>query len=292
VRLVGSSASGDLADAREGSGRRVPPMASPASSHSDPADDVTFSFDPDFAAVARDRFIADFRNELASVRAWSVRHGWPADAARLQVFVSDRYKISKSLVPAWYGHPGHLEFPARRVIIGEAAIAHELVHVYWPNGNRLLAEGLAVCVQAAIAGNPAFPNFGRPLHQCARASVRVMAPAFACGNPAALRTIKLVELDRIPTPNPLTLQVGCDFFGEDRRGQSALYLLAGSFVQFLIDSRGLAKFRSLYQRTPFLPGQQNSSAPERWNDVYGQTLDALEAEWLSLLANEPITDIT
>jgi hypothetical protein len=33
-----------------------------------------------------------------------------------------------------------MEFPAWRVMAGEAAIMHELVHVYFPNGNRLLAE--------------------------------------------------------------------------------------------------------------------------------------------------------
>jgi hypothetical protein len=86
----------------------------------------------------------------------------------LRVVVSDQYQISKSLVPAWSGRAGQMEFPSRRVIAREAAIAHELIHVFFPNGNRFLAEGLAVYVQTAIGGNPAFPNFGKPLHELVR----------------------------------------------------------------------------------------------------------------------------
>ena len=57
-----------------------------------------------------------------------------------------------------------MEFPAWRVEARKAAIAHELVHVFYPNANRFLAEGFAVYLQDEIGGNPAFPNFGRPLH--------------------------------------------------------------------------------------------------------------------------------
>jgi hypothetical protein len=60
-----------------------------------------------------------------------------------------------------------MEFPAWKIVAGEAAILHELVHVFFPNGNRMLAEGLAIHLQASIGGNPAFPNFGRPLHEVA-----------------------------------------------------------------------------------------------------------------------------
>ncbi len=41
-----------------------------------------------------------------------------------------------------------MEFPAWRVNAGKAAILHELAHVFFPNGNRFLAEGLAVYLQA------------------------------------------------------------------------------------------------------------------------------------------------
>src|SRR5262245_41709820 len=123
---MGSSASTVLAGVRAGEARLVARTASATDAclHTISAEHVSFSFDPDFASssdtaitVARDRFIADFRNEVTSVTAWGTRHGWAAaDVAQLQVFVSDRYRISKSLVPAWYGHAGRLEFPARRVI--------------------------------------------------------------------------------------------------------------------------------------------------------------------------------
>ena len=67
--------------------------------------------------------------------------------------------MSGLAIPAgWNSRSGEL-FPATRLI------AHELAHVLFPNGNRFLAEGLAVYLQAAIGGKPEFPNFGRSLHQ-------------------------------------------------------------------------------------------------------------------------------
>ena len=135
---------------------------------------ATFHFDgivegvpyPSLSPAQQDSFKADFFRELASVEAWSLREHWlPLPTTDLQVFVSDEYKIPKSLVPASLGQRGRMEFPAWKTVAGEAAITHELVHVFFPNGNRLLAEGLAVYLQAKIGGNPAFPNFGRPLHK-------------------------------------------------------------------------------------------------------------------------------
>ena len=175
-----------------------------------------------------------------------------------------------------------------RVASRKAAIAHELVHVFFPSGNRFLAEGLAVYLQAEIGGNPAFPNFGRPLHELARELLHEMIPAFSPGHPDSLAQLHLADLDAIATPGPLELKVGGDLYGEEPRGQARIYPLAGSFVQFLIETRGLEQFRVLYGRTPLVPFEQAAGSRERWFDVYGLSFTALEGEWKSLIAGRSI----
>jgi hypothetical protein len=255
-------------------------------------DAATFCFDEStngastqgLPLAGHDTFKADFRREYARIGEWAAEEGWRySTLPDLRVIVGDRYKISKSLVPAWYGHAGHMEFPARRVAARQAAIAHELVHVFFPNGNRLLAEGLAVYVQAKIGGNPAFPNFGQPLHEVARARLREMVPEFAPGCPESLASINLAALDEIATPGPLALKVGQVFYGEEPRGQAAIYPLAGSFAEFLIDTHGMDKLRHLYMRTPLVPHQRCPGPPSRWGDVYGRSLADLELEWKTLM---------
>ena len=231
-------------------------------------------------SAKQNEFKSDLCQEIVRLERWVADNNWPElPAPKFQVAVSDRFKISKSLVPAWSGHPGRMEFPAWRVIARKAAIMHELVHVFFPNGNRLLAEGLAVYLQAEIGGNPAFPNFGRPLHELARERLRNMVPGFSQGDPASLEPVHITELDAIATPSPLTLKVGNDYYGEEPCGQAHLYPIAGSFVRFLIESRGLKMFRKLYERTPLVPLQQNGGAPERSTELYGLSLGELSNEW-------------
>jgi hypothetical protein len=172
-----------------------------------------------------------------------------------------------------------MEFPTHRVVERKAAIIHELTHVFFPNGNRLLAEGLAVYMQHLIGGNPAFPNFGRPPHELMPEISREIIPGFRCGDPASLEQLSLARLDRIATPNPLTLQIGAASCGVDQKGQARLYTIAGSFTQFLIETYGLTKFWGLYRATPLLPSQLNAGALERWHEIFGCPLQALAAEW-------------
>src|SRR5262245_26238075 len=101
-----------------------------------------FGADPEgsLSPAQREIFAAAFRRELASAKAWFTSRGWaPQSRADLQVAVSADYKISRALVPAWEGSRGRMEFPLWRVSTGKAAIAHELTHVFFPNGNRFLA---------------------------------------------------------------------------------------------------------------------------------------------------------
>jgi hypothetical protein len=237
----------------------------------------------------QDQFKADFRREAVRLEQWTAARGWPAPVIpNLQVTVSDQFKISKALVPAWSGRAGHMEFPSWRVASRKAAIAHELVHVLFPNGNRFLAEGLAVYLQAEIGGNPAFPNFGRPLHELVRKLLHEMIPEFSPGHPGSLAQLRLADLDAIATPSPLELKVGEDVYGEEPRGQAHIYPIAGSFIQFLIETRGLEQFRALYERTPLIPFEQAAGAQERWLGVYGLSFVELEGEWKSLIVSRSI----
>jgi hypothetical protein len=260
---------------------------------------AVFEFESGIAGEAeQDRFKADFARELERLEQWSAEYDWLSfkrAVPKLTVVVSERFNISKSLVPAWNGWAGHMEFPARRVLAGKAAVLHELVHVLIPSGNRFLAEGLAVHLQAEIGGNPAFPNFGAPLHALAGERMREMAGQLATDGAVGLKAapgeeifaaIRLGELDAIATPSPLTLHVGEHFYGEEPHGQACIYPIVGSFVRFLIETRGVERFRRLYLETPLMPLRQNAGPPDRWAGVYGVSLADLEQEWKSLIAGK------
>jgi hypothetical protein len=160
----------------------------------------------------------------------------------IRINVSSSYRISRSLVPGHFGNRGFLEMPLRRVRDNTGALLHEIVHIYAPNNNRFLAEGLAVYLHTKLGGNPAFPNFGEDL---GRSAVR------------SLSGVKSLEaLNGVRTPRPLSSVMN----------EETAYVLAGSFVGFLIEKYGLPAFRRLY-------GSGN------YETVYGKSLDTLEKDW-------------
>src|SRR5215470_11313324 len=166
----------------------------------------------------------------------------PTWTAPIRIHVSSEYRISRALVPAYQGNRGFLEMPARRVGDGTSALLHEIVHIYAPHANRFLAEGLAVYLHATLASNPAFPNFGENLRQLAGRSL------------AGVESIE--ALHSVRTPRPLGTVMD----------EKTAYILAGSFVGFVIERYGLATFRSLYET-------------ENYAQVYGKPLGTLEQEW-------------
>ena len=160
----------------------------------------------------------------------------------IRINVSSSYRISRSLVPGHFGNRGFMEMPLRTVRNHTSALLHEIVHIYAPNDNRFLAEGLAVYLHTKLTGNPAFPNFGEDLRRLAA---------------RGLSGIKSLEaLNGVRTPRPLSAVMD----------EKNAYALAGSFVGYLIEKYGLASFRSLY-------------ATENYEQVYGKSLDILEKEW-------------
>jgi hypothetical protein len=139
-----------------------------------------------------------------------------------------------------------MEMPLRRVRDNSGALLHEIVHIYAPNDNRFLAEGLAVYLHATLKGNPAFPNFGEDLRRLAARNLSGVG--------------SLETLNSVRTPRPLSTVMT----------EETAYVLAGSFVGFLIEKYGLPAFRRLYET-------------ENYEIVHGKSLLSLEREWRSSL---------
>jgi hypothetical protein len=255
-----------------------------------------------YASVAEAQqreFEAAFYTQIGAVKKWFTDSGWIPENAELlplprsgtyqpdkkfYVFISEEYKFSRALVPAWSAQRGRMEFPADRVTAGEAALAHELVHVFFPNGNRMLAEGLAVYLHQVVAPNPAFPNFQKDLHQL----VAELLNNDPFNDPSDLKAINIGNLDKIATPDDMTFRIG----QENCDDASITYALAGSFTRFLIEDceskadREAGKcphFLKLYRESPLVPMLRNPGSPERWQRIYGCPLEELEAKWKKLI---------
>jgi hypothetical protein len=165
----------------------------------------------------------------------------------IRIHVSSEYRISRALVPGHLGNRGFMEMPLRRVRDNSGALLHEVVHIYAPNDNRFLAEGLAVYLHTKLAGNPALPNLGEDLARAARRSPWGVS--------------SLAALNEVRTPRPLGTVMD----------DMTAYILAGSFVEFLIEKHGLAAFRSLYETGDY-------------EKVYGKSFATLEEEWRARLS--------
>ena len=173
----------------------------------------------------------------------------PTWTETIQIHVDSSYPISMALVPAFQGSRGFMQMPLSLVRDNTGALLHELVHIYAPNRNVFLAEGLAVYLQDKLGGNPGFPNFGRNLNVSARERL------------SEVRSLSVLNAGQM-----LTVR---DSIAARRTAKT----LAGSFVRFLIEEHGLAKFRDLYETKDYA-------------NAYGKSLDILEKEWrLSLQEN-------
>jgi hypothetical protein len=207
--------------------------------------------------IDRAQLAQDLRTAAGKVCTW-----WgPTFNGRLTVDVLEEDRPSMALIPAWRGRLGHMFFPAAPVRRGNAATVHEVVHVFAPNANRFLAEGLAVYAHDFLSGPPAFPNFGRDIMEEARRHAD---------------WADIAALERLPTPTVLL-----------KKEQRAAYAVSGSFVRYLVDRHGMEKFRKLYAMTPLMPGQRNAGDPARWVEVYGHSVDELSQEWRKVLPAAP-----
>jgi hypothetical protein len=196
------------------------------------------------------------------------------------VFVSEVYPRSRALVPAWLGQRGWMEFPAHRAVAGEAGIAHELVHVLYPNGNRMLAEGLAVYLQDKLFPDiPVYPNFGDRLESVV---ADFLLGKYKSSAHLALWSIDIEGLERISTPDKFRLRIGRDALIGARPGVpdppaeevKPIYAIAGLLVELLLDNvtgddlLTEANFGALYKSTPLRPLERDSGVPDRWRSFY------------------------
>jgi hypothetical protein len=252
---------------------------------------------PSVSPEQQKKFQSDFVQNFKRVRDRLAKYKWLAHDAVLpprvvsgpcqppsdfHVFVSESYDLSRSLVPGWQGQRGWMEFPAHRVVVGEATIAHELVHVLFPNGNRMLAEGLAVYLQQKLFPNlPVFPNYSQPLEEPIKS---FLSQTFPDTPSDALWNMDLDGLQNISTPDDLFMRIGArPFIGGDPASNSPpdpretkfVYCVAGSFVEFLlenpIEENGLLterNFGALYLSTPMRPLERAPGAPDRWQKCY------------------------
>jgi len=199
---------------------------------------------------------AAFQSEMQQARV-KVREWWGASFEHaISIETNTDRVLSMALIPAWRGERGTMIFGAKRVNAGEAATVHEMIHVYAPNANRFLAEGLAVYGHDLLGGPPAYPNFGKSLDALAARSVN--------------REVA-IALERTPMPNPLETV--------SKEGEA----IAGSFVKFLIERHGMDKFRTLYALTPLVPMQRDPGAPARWQQIYGESFESIVNVWLTAL---------
>jgi len=275
------------------------------------AGDLVASFDfggrtgrhsyPCVSPVQQIKFQEDFKEQLESVQAELSAYRdrdnnvWLSPDALLppratlgpyrprsdfHIFVSEAYPRSKALVPAWLGQRGWMEFPAHRVVAGEASIAHELVHVLFPNGNRMLAEGLAVYLQYKLFPKiPVYPNFGDRLETVVADFLRTN---FKDSPQRALWDMDLDALEKISTPDKLSLRIGRDAVIGAKPGDpdpppgevKMIYAVAGSLVEFLLenligdDLLTEKNFGTLYKSTPLRPLERDSGDPDRWRACY------------------------
>ena len=199
---------------------------------------------------------SDFCHALGKVEAW-----WGNGfAGEIRVAVDDRYRDSQALALAWAGEPGRIETMSNSANTRVTSAISLVMQAYAPNQNRFLATGLGVFAQIKLKGNPAFPTFGNDLHLA------------AAGHQDFVKKPILRYLDDIAVPEPLVL--------EGHLNAPAAATFAGSFVRFLFERFGMDKFRRLYGLTPLRPGETGGAGrPDRWQQIYGATLDELEDDW-------------
>ena len=243
---------------------------------------------PSVSPAQEKEFISTFHNAVAKLDEWTEKVGWKPmhKLPSLRVFVSGDYPLARSLVPQWDGDPGRMEFPAFRVAVGEAGVLHEMVHIYFPNANRMLAEGLAVYLQQKIGNTLAFPNFGHDLK-------RMMKCQLTDDLGGDLKDIHLDAVDQITTPTSLEFRYGLDTISQ----AGWPYVIVGSFVEFLLedfgkseglnDAKRLDKFRALYLRTPLVPFRRDAGSADRWDEIYGMSLTELGKRWRASIEAGP-----
>ena len=146
---------------------------------------------------------------------------------KIEFFVHGRSAPSHTITaysPRKYMHPVVFLSFAKE---GRTPYLHETVHIIaWDWNSLWLKEGLAVHLNDRLSGYAAFPNFGESIDAFAG---RVLRREF----PPAIEALDLVGENGIPK-------------FEDRRVRRMFYILAGSFVGYLLREMGVKKLMRGY----------------------------------------------
>ena len=213
---------------------------------------------PSLSGGDENDFLDRFRRAYKKACTWW-GNGW---SGPIRIEIEDSRGASMALIPGWRGDRGTMIFRTFIVRRSASAILHEVVHLIAPNGNRFLAEGMAVYAHEHLDGQRAYPNNGRDLHRAAREYAE---------------PDKVVALSNFATPSRLRMA---------SLDQRESYLVAGSFVRYLVETHGIEKFRALYALTPIAPGNRRAGGtPARWQKIYGKSINVLARDWVRAIKN-------
>jgi hypothetical protein len=200
--------------------------------------------------------------------AWQeAYHAWAVQA--LQVSISRRVTYNKYLSRDHMG--GLTGTYTTNAYADRAAFA---IHTMWPMDNHEIIH---------LFGS----TFGDPValwSEGMAVAFTINAPGgdFAAkwnGTPVHVRARQLQQAGRLlPIANLLETR-GFRQFDSD-----VTYPQAGSFVRYLLDTYGLGPWKQLYGK-----GGPNDSASDlrtHFESVYGRTVDAVEVDWLAMIATQ------
>jgi hypothetical protein len=169
----------------------------------------------------------------------------------IRIHVDSSYQISKALIPAYRGDRGFMEMPLISVKRNSGPLLHEIVHIYAPNDNRFLAEGLAVYLQYKLGGNLTSFMGENTLDDLVRDRIS--------------ESDSLQVYNKVRTPRPLGINL------QDVDGRKTAYIVGGSFVGYLIEQYGLQKFKDVYES-------------DDYSKIDGKSLEIFEKEWRDYLS--------
>jgi hypothetical protein len=144
-------------------------------------------------------------------------------------------------------------------------LAHKLTSAVFPNSDKLIRN---------MMGEASEVRFGNPL------SFPMCGFDKDCWVIALSRTGSYIPLAKIGSEHSdwgMEIQNNLPKV-KDRVKQHTSYLEAGSFGEFLINTQGIEKMKQF--------NQLSTKNPRPWKEVYGVTLEALEAKWLEAIRSK------
>ena len=164
---------------------------------------------------------------------------------KIEFFIHSRRAPSHTITgyrPREYMHPVVFLSYAKRK---RTPYLHETVHIIaWDWNSLWLKEGLAVHLNDSLGGYAAFPNFGESVDDFAG---RVLRREF----PPATEALDLVGENGVPK-------------FENRRVRRMFYILAGSYVGYLLREWGVKKLMRVYAAKDTQAAIQKETGKPTW----------------------------